>query len=583
MNRTAEQLPTAIRTLAARARTHGIPRRGSVTPATARSRTIVRTIVAGLTAAWLTVAVAPPASQAAEPTDALAAVTDRDDLQGSARRQIVLYPNRIEFLHGARSLGSVAFPGRDTSLPQLAEVVGRVDPSGWIRQAGPGRYVLRAALVQAPGTTLTVAAPAVREVRLAGAYLAGFGAHARLQGITLTSWDPGTRAPERQPRRGRPFVFYGRGSTLDVERAELAFLGSGRAKGEAGVTWSLAGGRVTDTVLHHNYEGVTLDRARSVVVRGSTFRSNTHNGLAAAGPSRGLDIGGSKALDNGANGMFVRRKTVGASLHGNHASGNARNGIVLDQHADHAVVERNTVAGNAEDGLVLRAVSDARLVGNTVGGNRVGVRVAVRSNANLLEGNRIRGNRVGVELYDGSHDTRLTGNQIAGSKRVGIVLEAPDTHSRGDRVEGGPVGIEVRAAPTTLQTTAIRGADTGVLVTGRGVAQLTDATIAGADTGVLVDAHGTARLTGATVDATAAAVETRPGGVTRVRDSELQAPVPLHGTTLSGQAAGNRLIEPAASTAWLALAGLTCVVLAIALQIVHRVRNGHEDVRHAGG
>lgn len=542
-------------------------------------------VVAVGASAWLATAAAarqpaaPPTSgvtRGRPASDALAALKDLDDLDGRARRQVVVYPDRLELFHGDVFLGRLAFPGRRTTLPEIADVLARINLRDWARPLRPGEYLLGAALVQAPGTTLTIAAPEVRTVRLAGAYLAGLGARARLAGVTVTSWDPAAGAPERRPRPGRPFVLYGRGSRLDLAGAELAYLGSARAKGEAGVTWSLAGGQVTGSVFHHNHEGATLDRARPVTISGSVFRANAGNGLAAAGPGRGLTVTGSRAEGNGGSGLLVRRKTVRATLRGNHASGNAANGIVLETHADHATVDRNQVERNGEDGLVLRAAGHAALTGNTVTGNRVGVRLADRSGHNLLQHNRIHGNQVGVELYDGSHDTRLAGNQVTASARVGMVLEAPATGSRGDQVHGSPVGVEVRGQ-AALHALRVDRAGRGVVVTGQ----------------------GTARLTAASIRAATVAVATEPGGHARVAGSALHAPTPLLGIPARGQA-GNQLIEPPGPTTWLALAGLTCVILAIALQVLHRVRNGHaaqgrqalrsadappvdEDVRHASG
>ena len=159
------------------------------------------------------------------------------------------------------------------------------------------------------------------------------------------------------------------------------------------------------------------------------------------------------------------------------------------------------------------------------------------------------GNRIGIEVYGGAYGVRLVGNEVRDSAQKGIVLEAPGTTSRDDRVDGAPVGVEVRA-PARLRGTAVSRANQGIVVTDRGIAAIDDATVAAA----------------------AAGVDIRPGGLVRLRTSSIEAATPLSGSPPRAVLA-NTLVAPPGPLPWLALAGAAYLVVAIALQLVHQRRN----------
>ncbi|HEX6230804.1 MAG TPA: right-handed parallel beta-helix repeat-containing protein, partial [Actinomycetota bacterium] len=257
---------------------------------------------------------------------------------------------------------------------------------------------------------------------------------------------------------------------------------------------------------------------------------------------------GNEAYGNGSHGIIFSRGVVDGIVRDNHSHDNGGNGIVMDFESDRNLVEGNLVEDNQGDGIVILGSSGVTVRDNLVRGNRVGVRLNNQGAGSLVERNRIVGNEVGVEVYGGAHDTRLRSNRIAGSVDTGIVLEEAGATSRGDAVSGGSVGVEIRA-PASLEGTRIEGAETGVRVTERGIAAIR---------GVDVEAHELG-------------VEVAPGGVVRLERSTVRAATPVSGDLRSDL--DNDLGRPLGSLPWFAIAGVTFVVLAFVLQVVHRTRD----------
>jgi parallel beta-helix repeat protein len=239
-------------------------------------------------------------------------------------------------------------------------------------------------------------------------------------------------------------------------------------------------------------------------------------------------------------------------VRGNRSSANGGNGIVLDERSDRNTVSGNLAEGNGGDGIVVLGSSGNLVRGNVVRRNRVGIRVNLRAGNNRVQHNQVSGNRIGIELYGGAYQIRLLGNEVSGSAEKGIVLEAPGTTSRDDRVTGSPIGVEVRAL-ARLRGTQVTEAGQGIVVTDRGIAA----------------------VDGASVRATTAGVEVRPGGLVRVRTSSIESPRPLSGSPPRAVLA-NRLVAPSGPVPWLALAGAAYLAVAIALQLLHLSRNRTE-------
>ncbi len=472
----------------------------------------------------------------------------------STRRHVILRPDRLDLMRGPAVVSSVPFPGRGgASLAEVAGALARTGRAGWIEETAPGTFLLRVSLVQAPGSVLEVAAPAVRQVRLLDdpeVYISAMGATARYTGVTVTSWDPRRGRPAKDSG-SRPFVEYADGSDLRSVRSTFAYLGSDRASAY-GVNWRRSTGGATDSVFHHNFFGAYTYQAHGLVFRGNRFRDNRFYGLDPHTGSTRLVVERNQAFRNGAHGIVFSEDVTDGVVRGNRSFANGDNGIVLDERSNRNTVSGNLVEGNGGDGIVVLGSSGNLVRGNVVRRNRVGIRVNLRSGNNRVQRNELTGNRIGVELYGGAYAVRLLGNQVRGSVEKGIVLEAPGATSRDDRVTGAPIGVEVRA-PARLRGTTVVETGQGIVVTDRGIAAVDNATVRAATAGV----------------------EVRPGGLVRIRTSSIESPSPLSGSPPRAVLA-SRLTAPRGPVPWLAMVGVAYLVVAIALHLLHLSRNRTE-------
>jgi parallel beta-helix repeat protein len=486
--------------------------------------------------------------------DALDVLRSPRKFAGSTRRHVVVRPGRLELLRGPALVASLPFPGQGgASLADVAAALAGTPQAGWVQETAPGVFLLRVSLVQAPGTVLEVAAPAVRQVRLLDdpeVYRSAMGATARFTGVTVTSWDPARGRPAAN-RGQRPFVEYADGSDLRITRSTFAYLGSDRASAY-GVNWRRSTGGATGSVFHHNFFGAYSYQAKGLVFRGNVFRDNQVYGLDPHTGSTRLLVEDNQAFRNRAHGIVFSEDVTDGVVRGNRAYANGGNGIVLDERSDRNSVTGNLAEGNGGDGIVILGSSANLVRGNVVRRNRVGIRVNLRSGDNRVQRNQVAHNRIGIELYGGAYAIRLLANQVSDSAEKGIVLEAPGATSRDDRVTGSPIGVEVRA-PARLRGTSVAGAGQGIVVTDRGIAA----------------------VDGATVRASGAGVEVRPGALVRVRTSLIESPSPLSGSPPRATVA-TRLIAPAGPVPWLAMVGVAYLAVAIALQLLHLSRNRTE-------
>jgi parallel beta-helix repeat protein len=471
--------------------------------------------------------------------------------KGLDRRHVVLRPGRIDLMVGAQVVASTPFSGQ--GLADLATAVQALRP-GWIVTQGPGVFLLRTALVQAPGTSLRFEAPAVRQVRLASGpeiYLSAFGATGRFTGVTVTSWQEASGRPNDDPGTPRPFVLYAGGSRLEIARSTFAYLGSDRASAY-GVNWHQSTGRATNSTFHHNFFGAYTYAAHDVAFVHDVFRDNAIYGLDPHTSTTRLLVDGNVATRNRVHGIVFSIDVTNSVVRGNHSYANGANGIVMDDGSDRNTIVGNRVEANKGDGIVLLGSSGNRVEANTVTGNRVGIRVNLRSVGNQVVGNQIRDHRIGVQVYGGAQRTALRANTVGQSAEVGLVLDGAGSSSRGDVVDGAATGVEVR-----------------------GVARVDRTTVAGTADGIVVDGEGIADLDGIRVTAAAAGITGRPGAIVRLRDSRVRSPEPLAGVAPQ-VATGNDLAAPT-STGWLSLAGLGFLLAASALFLLQRLRNRGKD------
>lgn len=463
-------------------------------------------------------------------------------------RVIYLQADRIELIAGGQLVRTIPFPDATATVPFERVVETVADPT-WVVEAAPGVFELSAAFVHGEGTTVTVAAPRVTEVRLLdlpSVFFGGLGSTARFEGVLVTSWDPDLAAPDEEPADGRPFVLYQAGATLDVIDSEMSYLGSDRVSAY-GVSWRSEGttGEVLDSTFAHNLFGVYTFEAADIIFRGNVFRDNILYGFDPHDFTTGLVVEDNQAYGNGSHGFIVSRSVTDSVLRRNHSYDNGGNGIMMDSSSDRNRIESNLVEGNAKDGIVLLDSAENVVIGNVVRGNRVGIRVnGLESIGNRIERNVIEGHEIGLQAYGGAAEVVATDNAVHDSSKMGMALEAPRSEVRGGEIRGAPRGVGVRT-DTSLSGISISDVDEGVVVAETGIADLHELTVTAREESVRLET----------------------GGLVEVRSSTL-SPVPFEQVETDDDG-------------WLPFAGIAAILIAVSLELMRWLRERHDDTTPA--
>ena len=456
-------------------------------------------------------------------------------------RAVHVTPTRLELVGGGTLIERVplrAAAGTPVPFERIAEIL---ISRSWAAEVEPGVFELSAALVQAPGTTLIMTAPRVKEVRLLnepGVFLGGRGAAAHLEGVSIVSWDKDAGGPDLTLDDGRPFVYYHDGSRLNILRSQLSWLGSDRTSGY-GVTWGRdTTGEVDQSAFAHNFFGVYTNQARDLVIRRSVIHSSVHYGLDPHTATRALVVEDNELYGNGSHGLIGSDDVTDSAFRRNRSHHNVGNGIVMHRRSDRNVIEENQVADNGRDGIVINGSTANLVARNVVRNHRVGIRVNEAGTGNRVVDNVVEATQAGIQAYGGASEVELTGNTITGANRTGIMLAAPGSVVRGGTIRGAAVGISVRTA-TQVTGTAVSQVDNAVVVVGGASARLDRVKL-------------TARLQ---------PVKTHTAGAVTVHGSSLRS------LTSSGD-----------ERAWLPLVGAAAIALAVALEVFRRRRDRREPV-----
>lgn len=460
----------------------------------------------------------------------------------------------LQLVEEGQLVDTIPFSGLDTTIPQIAEAI---DDPTWVARSGPGTYELRAALVQAPGTTLTVRSPAVEELRLVdlpGVFLGGDDAQALVEGVTVTSWNREGTGPDTVHEDGRPFILYEDGARLDIVDAEIAHLGSDRGSAY-GISWRLDGatGEVLGSEFHHNFFGIYTFEAHGLVVRDNVFRDHVFYGVDPHDFSTNLLIEDNVAYRNGSHGIIVSYGVSDSVIRHNRSFGNHGNGIVIDDGSDRNHVVANLVEGNRGDGIVLLGSGNTTVARNVIRDNRVGVRVNNHGAVgNVVRNNLIEGNRVGVEAYRGAADLRLVDNVVRHHIDTGLRLAAAHTTVRGGLIAGGDTGIDIRSL-VDVDRVRIADVDRGVRVAPGAVASLARVYVDAADVGVSID---------------------EPAD-TDLRSSRIDAPTAVRGPLTFAEA--NIMSSAPFVRSWLPIAGVAVLFVAVAFELLRGFRSRHQE------
>lgn len=381
-------------------------------------------------------------------------------------RTIVMYPDALVLVSGGKVERVVPFAtgGKAVTFDAVATAIG--DPS-WIASNDLGQYTVDAAFVQLPGTSLVVTAPRVQELRLTTrphVFFGGKNATVVFNGVKVTSWDASRNGPDVLTDDGRPFVLYSNASRMDIVDSTFSYLGSDRSGGAYGVAWLNGGttGSAIGSTFEHNFFGAYTSEAKNVVFRKNKFINNIKYGIDPHDFSTGLVIEDNEASGNGKHGIILSNYCSDTVISGNIVKNNGANGIVIDKVSSKNRIENNTVEDNKGDGIVILDSPNNSITGNTISGNRAGIRVNLpRAADTRIDNNVIDRNVSGMKLEGGARDVIATRNTITGSSEAAILVDAPRTVIESTKIDGGKTGIVLKTL-ATVRDTDIKGVALGL-------------------------------------------------------------------------------------------------------------------------
>jgi parallel beta-helix repeat protein len=341
---------------------------------------------------------------------------------------------------------------RDATLADVGAAV----PAA-VRQPVAGLWELDRLLVVTRGATLTIAAPAVRELRLLSqpgrfativardASLSVVGERLRL--LVVRSWDVAAGAPDGLLADGRGSLSVRGAGRLDAADASFEDLGFfvGRVSGVAATAARLPDG--SDPPLTARPTGSVL---RSRFVR-NLFGAYTYEAF-------GMAWVGDAFVHNLVYGLDPHDNSDGFLIEHDLAAHNGRHGIILSRFCDDNVIRHNRVFANGRHGIVLDDGKDAdgpsdrnAIVGNIVRDNaRVGIWIEGSSH-NRVIGNRVDRQRDGVLIQPGSSGNVVRDNVIADSGDYGVFVNgAPVTDVAGNAIARAGTGVRLRATSRSL-------------------------------------------------------------------------------------------------------------------------------------
>ncbi len=339
--------------------------------------------------------------------------------------------------------------------------------AGTTAEGAPIVEIVRSVLVL-PGARLVIDGPGATVRMISGpdgfVSLVGWAGAIAITGaenapITLTSWD-GT-GPDAVVADGRSYVrtIGADLSTSFVKASDLGFW-SGRTGGVAvtGLDDKPATATFTSIDVRRSYYGLYTADTRSVVVTDSSFVANQAGGVLLHRGSTNVALDRTAVTENGGDGILAGRGSHTIALRQVTADANVGDGIRFD---GRPVAPEPGPAGASTIGY-----RDFRIEGSTVRGNRDNGVQAVDADDLVVTGNEVTGHGNGIVLTGAIIGARVEDNQVSGAITAAIaVRDGPTGVVVGrNRIDGGLLGIQVRAARTEARSNTVEAA-TGHAVT----------------------------------------------------------------------------------------------------------------------
>jgi parallel beta-helix repeat protein len=318
--------------------------------------------------------------------------------------------------------------GQGVTLPALARAVGNPD---LLREVAPGEWLLGVDLTVLPGTSVLITTPTTRWLKLlstAGRYVAvkAFGGNVDVSGACITSWDVTAGTADTENADGRSYLLARDGAQMNIDRAEIRYLGHGGVE-SYGLAWRTegTGGKITNSIVSHNYYGLYSYEIGGLVVADNEFHDNILYGVDPHTGSHNLTIERNLVHDNGKHGIVLAEDCVDNVIRDNIVYRNNHHGIVLYLRSDRNTIENNDTFANAAQGININESHD-----NVVRGNRFydnvesGIGITQTSQNNVVENNQSRGNgQDGIRIVSEAGHTTLRANTLGENGRYGVYVD----------------------------------------------------------------------------------------------------------------------------------------------------------------
>lgn len=376
------------------------------------------------------------------------AIADTSPDSGAAQARLVSADDvRLsQLVRGRPATIPYDVPGGRGSLPTLV-LTARPQPYGLaelllldaVIHQPDGSWLLTRSLLVGKGAELRIQAPGVR-LRLVSTP-AGFtsvvasGGRVTLAGdatapLTITSWDPGTRAPDTDESNGRAYI-RAAGSRMDLSHLVVTGLGfwSGRTGGISwtGTSHAPATGGATDVVVTKGHYGIFSSRTSGLLLTDTTLRNNDLDGLLVHHGSTGLLARSVTAERNGGDGVDIARGTGDITVEGATAINNVGDGIRINgsplaaaatagggstARGARFTVRDSTATGNAGVGILAMSADDVLLADNHIGGSPDGIVVRGPAARPTVSGNSVDVAGFGIAVRGGVTEAQVRDNHV---------------------------------------------------------------------------------------------------------------------------------------------------------------------------
>ena len=333
-------------------------------------------------------------------------------------------PAAVTLATTAAGVESLSIAAGTTDLAGLRQAAARLGRPDAVVVEGASTYLVSMPVTVASSGSLTISDAQLRLRSSADGFVGveARGGTIRIDGSTVTSWDPSTASADVNVTDGRAYVLARDGAQMDVTGSAVEMLGYDQ-DGRYGISWRTTGtgGRVDDSRFSNNYHGASMASVEPMEITNSVFERSAVDGLDPRSTSRDLVLTGNIFRDNGRHGVILAVDCTGARLTDNEAYANRGDGIVLSSGSDSAELVGNRSHDNEAAGITVGGSFGVVLRDNDLWSNATGVTVRDGAQQTLIEGNRLSSNRVdGVLISSESSMATLSGNRIDHNGRAGV-------------------------------------------------------------------------------------------------------------------------------------------------------------------